>query len=445
MPNYSAAPVNDSDNEDEEVITRSMSRQMSHDVRNSRLSRNSTGVKNIEAVTYTTEEEAAEDLGGVTELKGKDGKMLTIVFFLMLFVGLGNKIFQKLMTIPMYNYPNSMNLITTFFYVPVCFAYIIPMARSGGIPKEQLELPKKPFAIMGGLDAIAGIMQVFSATYLPGALLILLSQAAIPMSMIISKNMLDAKYSKYQYAGATVVALGIATVLVPSMQGDDENSSTTLWSFVMILSTIPMALSSVYKEIALGSTELDPMYLNGWIATFQFLFSILLCVPSALASDPPVAIPMLPENLVDGMLCYFGTNSVTCTGESGTCTPDDCYPTGPLYVTIYLVFNQLYNLLIILILKYGSANLLFMALTIMVPLGNVAFTLDFVPGHTALKITDIIGLVLICTGLACYRFASEILTLFGCKKTNKFPSVNKQDDKSSMITTLLLAEDDEEA
>jgi hypothetical protein len=64
--------------------------------------------------------------------------------------------------------------MTTAMYVPVCFAYIIPMARNGGIPKEQLELPYKPFAVMGGLDAIAGIMQVFSATYLPGPMIILL-------------------------------------------------------------------------------------------------------------------------------------------------------------------------------------------------------------------------------------------------------------------------------
>lgn len=48
------------------------------------------------------------------------------------------------------------------------------MARNGGIPKAQLDLPYKPFAVMGGLDAIAGIMQVFAATYLPGPLIILL-------------------------------------------------------------------------------------------------------------------------------------------------------------------------------------------------------------------------------------------------------------------------------
>ena len=74
----------------------------------------------------------------------------------------------------MADYPNFLNLLTTAVYVPVTFAYIIPAARSGLIPKEQLEMPYKPFAVMGGLDAIAGIMQVFAATYLPGPLIILL-------------------------------------------------------------------------------------------------------------------------------------------------------------------------------------------------------------------------------------------------------------------------------
>ena len=78
------------------------------------------------------------------------------------------------------------------------FAYIIPMARAGRIPKEQLEMSKKPFAIMGTLDAMAGIMQTFAVTYLDGSLVILLSQAAIPMSMVITKYLLKVKYSAFQ-------------------------------------------------------------------------------------------------------------------------------------------------------------------------------------------------------------------------------------------------------
>jgi hypothetical protein len=45
-----------------------------------------------------------------------------------------------------------------------------------------------------------------------------------------------------------------------------------------------------------------------------------------------------------------------------------------------------YNILIILILKYGSANILWLAMTIMVPLGSMAFALPFVPGHKPPKV-----------------------------------------------------------
>lgn len=38
--------------------------------------------------------------------KKKDGKTLALLFLGMVFVGLGNKVFNKLMTIPMYNYSN---------------------------------------------------------------------------------------------------------------------------------------------------------------------------------------------------------------------------------------------------------------------------------------------------------------------------------------------------
>lgn len=357
-------------------------------------------VKDVDFSVLT--EEGGDEDGGAEK---KDSTALLIVFLLMVVVGLGNKIFQKLMTIPMHNYPNFLNVLTTFVFLPVCFAYIVPAVRSGLIPKKQTDLPKLNFLIMGGLDGVAGVLQTFAATYLDGPLLILLGQAAIPVSMVISKYLLRAKYTGFQYLGAVIVVGGIMTVLAPTLTGQ----GSILWACMMIASTIPMALSSVYKERALGETELDPIYLNGWIALFQFAFCLAFAAPAAYASSPPVTIDQLPRNLYEGMLCYVGINSQTCApGSSPDCQPDDC-ARAPVFVNTYLLFNQCYNLLIILIIKYGSANLLYLALTLMVPLGNCAFTLDFVPGHKPLQSTDILGLVIICVGLLCYRFASNIL------------------------------------
>jgi len=258
----------------------------------------------------------------------------------------------------MHNYPIFLNLYATAICLPVNFAYIIPMARSGGIPKEQLALPKRPFAIMGALDACVGTVQMFCATYLPGYLLILLAQAAIPASMVLSKYLLKSTYTVHQYVGASVVAIGILCVLAPTI---NDSGGSLLWACMMILSTIPMALSSVYKEIALGETKLDPMYLNGWIAVFQIVFALLLCVPASLASSPPVPIFDLPKAVLDGIYCYVGINSQKCdSGSSSECTPDDCFPAAPIYVNLFLFFNQTYNLFILLVIRHGSANLFYM-------------------------------------------------------------------------------------
>uniref|UniRef100_A0AAV1UY18 Drug/Metabolite Transporter (DMT) Superfamily n=1 Tax=Peronospora matthiolae TaxID=2874970 RepID=A0AAV1UY18_9STRA len=350
--------------------------------------------------------------------KTKRDMKLLVSFVAMIFVGLGNKIFQKLQTIPMHNYPTFLNLLSTFVYIPISFAYILPMIKYGSaITWDQRSIPKQKFAVMGGLDSIAGILQVFAATYLGGSLIILLGQAAIPMTMLISSLLLKAKYSSYQYVGAAVVTLGLLIVLGA---GDSHSSTGTdsnlivLWSIVMIFSCVPMCLSSVYKEKTLGEAELDAVYLNGWIAVFQFLFAIPLTFPAALVGDHPVTPRELPENLKDGLMCYLGQNTVIHGTHKDNCDK------ATIYVTAYLLFNVAYNLLIILILKFGSANILWLAMTIMVPLGNVAFTFPFMPEHQPLHAKDIASLVLIMLGLFIYRFLEEVLDSWNKQKPMNF-------------------------
>ena len=235
-------------------------------------------------------------------------------------------------------------------YIPLCFAYIYPASkikrrssrsrRSGSnnhehddndepiISQEQMKMSKWPFFVMGILDCMSSLMGTFSSVYLPGPLLVLLPQASIPISMILSRQLLDERYVGFQYAGAFVVVLGIFFVLSPEVRSssdtiyecvaideeqycvtckeetfeevclthfdegtgnalcewtsslnnseDSEQSmSTLIWSAVLIFACIPGTLSSIYKEKALGETQLDPVFLNGWIAVFQVR---LICI-----------------------------------------------------------------------------------------------------------------------------------------------------------------------
>merc|ERR1740130_18175 len=134
----------------------------------------------------------------------------------------------------MYNYPVFLSLLTTFIYIPASFAYIIPMQMQGKIGEEQTQIPKYKFAIMGCLDSLASAMQIFAVNFITNAsILVLLSQSAIPISMMISKLFLKASYSITQYLGALIVCFGIIVVLLPQLSGksgdEDNGHSQVVW------------------------------------------------------------------------------------------------------------------------------------------------------------------------------------------------------------------------
>eukprot|EP01114_Cavostelium_apophysatum_P022796 TRINITY_DN8370_c0_g1_i1.p1 TRINITY_DN8370_c0_g1~~TRINITY_DN8370_c0_g1_i1.p1 ORF type:complete len:414 (-),score=82.02 TRINITY_DN8370_c0_g1_i1:68-1225(-) len=361
----------------------------------------------------------------------KKSMMLLFSFLGMVAIGLGNKVFFKLQMIPMVNYPYDLNLWNTFVYIPLSFLYIIPMIIWGKqITPEQRAIPLYKFAIMGVLDGLAGILGAFAGNQLPGTLILLLQQSAIPVSMIASKLLLKVKYEIQHYIGACIVLAGLTVVLVPMIVKPDPTPSGSapgpspvmmgVWCGVMILSTVPMAASSVYKEKALGEQDVDVVYLNGWVAVFQFLVSLPLAIPAAYASN--LTLKTLPKNIVDGALCYVGINSIT-TGDQ----PDHC-EMAPVYVNVYLVFNVIYNILIIMILKYGSSNILWLALTLMVPLGYTAFSLHFVPGHQPLRYTSLIGLVIILGGLVMYRLFGPVKVWWTTRRNRQMGYVQTSDE-----------------
>ena len=48
-------------------------------------------------------------------------------------------------------------------------------------------------------------------------------------------------------------------------------------------------------------------------------------------------------------------------------------------------------------------------MTVMVPLGSMAFALPFVPQHAPPKWTDVLGLLVILGGLVLYRFGQALV------------------------------------
>lgn len=408
-------------------------------------------------------EEDSIDLLSIRSLSRKYKWKLWLVFVVLIVSGVCNVLLAKLQSLPMYNYPTFLNSYANFMYIIMSFCYVIPASFFGwfhnSIPRAHLTgMSKRPFLIMGCLDALSGAAQVLATIYLPGTLLVLLPQAAIPFSMLASRVILREKFTLYQYAGALVVFLGILVVLFPVLTNqrapeyscqainiqDDcaicelettkeeclsnvkpryedgllalvrnsteevycqwvsrdeslrkEDFLVFVWSLVMVVSCIPMVMSSVYKQVAL-EVHLDPILVNGWVALFQFLFGLPLTIPAGLASSPKVKPLDLPQNWLQATECLFTQkNSI----ESG-CHPDDCFQ-GALWVHLGLLSSVAYSLSMIFVLKYGSSSLLYLGLTLIVPLGHLAFSLR---SPSTIHLSDVWGLFVLMAGLVLYRF-----------------------------------------
>jgi drug/metabolite transporter (DMT)-like permease len=430
-----------------------------------------SGELEYEADTHDGEHDSNDHMPS----KSTDCKLM-VAFMSLIIVGTANTVLNKLQAVPLYNYPNFTNLFGNFLFIPILFVYIIPAYRYGwfqqSITQDQWKMSLRPFAVMGALDCVAGMMQVFCAVYLPGPLLVLLPQAAIPISMIFSRHILGSRYKKLQYIGALVVLLGIIVVLEPEITqrhkpnyiceaidvkkdcllcqvevseaaclshrldtkpnfqlnvlqhpsflsvsaiGDDEHLGTPicawiaadeasngeqwlvlLWSVIMIISCFPMALSTIYKELVLDD-DMDPVFLNGWIVIFQTIYSVILAVPAGVASTPPVLPKDVPRNMIDGWKCYLGVDSI----HDG-CHPDDCR-TSALYFNLGILVNLVYVLAVMFVVKWGSTSLLFIGLTIMVPLGNLAFAIIPSNSGNSVHASDLFGLMVILMGLILYR------------------------------------------
>jgi hypothetical protein len=178
----------------------------------------------------------------------------------------------------------------------------------------------------------------------------------------------------------------------------DDDFLVFFWSIVMLLSCVPSVMSTVYKQVALQTAStLDPILINGWVSLYQFVCGLFLVVPSGLVSSPKVRPLDITSNWMDGIHCLFVQSN---TIELG-CHPDDC-STAVLWVHISLLNSAVYALSMLFVLKYGSCDLMYLGLTLVVPLGHLAFS--FHSSFSELRVYDIVGLVVVVSGLVLYRF-----------------------------------------
>jgi hypothetical protein len=89
--------------------------------------------------------------------------------------------------------------------------------------------------------------------------------------------------------------------------------------------------------------------------------------------------------------------------------PGDACSSAWLMILLFVIFDILFNIFLLLVVKYGSAALMFACNTISLPLGDLMFTMPWIVGAAALPLNkfDLIGLAVIIVGLVLYRIKPE--------------------------------------
>ena len=495
--------------------------------------------------------------------------------------GVGMALCWKLQAVSMYNYPNFINLYTNLLYIPFCWAYIVPLStRHGGNqqknpfqnsnnassttstvqgrqqpPPSQQQQPflsnslMVPMMVIGTLDAITATIQTFAAVYVPGPLLVLVPQVAIPISILVRSPRSGGTWATHSIGwswptvGAILILIGILIVLVPvwsserapdyyceAIDPDNDctickiastemqctgtasskthpqhnrsdgilvlprwlfNASSTddgphhseplacqwlpynestkekeslevMWSILLMISSIPMAMSAVYKQRALQSHFSDTtalphesansqstatplatpaptvipsspvLYMSGWIAVFQLLASLLLTIPVGIMASPSIRPWKIPENLLNGLFCYAGYPVIV-----NGCHPDTICTSyhATLWMNIGVLCHVVYTISVMVILQASDNCVpLFLALTVTVPLGHLAFALPILPlsSQESLHAFDMIGLSIVVAGLVLYRFTSE--TSGGWRPRNHLPAAMETDEEESVVS-----------
>ena len=170
------------------------------------------------------------------------------------------------------------------------------------ISDEQKTYSQYKFLAMGLMDAIAGMCSSLGGAFTSGQVQVIVNQANIPVTMLLSRSFLRSSYVQRQYMGAALIVAGSLLAVLPSTTGQGEvaglGSSGTLWygPLILLLSTLPNSFSNVYKEHNFKQDGLDVFFLTTNVSIYQVLLGFLFCPLQALPALGGLSLSQVPHN-----------------------------------------------------------------------------------------------------------------------------------------------------
>jgi hypothetical protein len=242
-----------------------------------------------------------------------------------------------------------------------------------------------------------------------GNLANVLNQLNLPFNMALSYMFLSTRFKRGHILGSILVLYGGLVNMIPVFTGQESANMpdpTVGWITLYIVSLVPSAMSNVYKEIGLKGVDLDIWYANMWISIYQLFLGLatIWTVRIPAFSDPPIPWSEFLPYMRKAHECFLG-NPVELSGKELPCD------SGILQVfLVFIVFNTIYNQLILYILKEGSSVLFVVSSAVGLPLTDLLYMLPILTGVSAgqkFTIYDGFALFVLVMGLLVYHSEKE--------------------------------------
>ncbi|TDH65663.1 hypothetical protein CCR75_000711 [Bremia lactucae] len=277
------------------------------------------------------------------------------------------------------------------------------------ITPEMRQFPHYKYMLMALFDTLYNLLGAFPTPHIGGNMANVLNQLNLPFNMVLSYLFLQTRFKRGHILGSILVLYGGMVNLIPVLTGQDTANApdpSAGWITLYIVSLLPAAASNVYKEIGLKDVDLDIWYANIWISFYQLLIGLatIWTVRIQAFSDPPVPWSDFPSYIWKAHECFMG-NPVELNGNTLLCN------SGVLTVfLVFIVFNTMYNQLMLYIFKEGSSVLFVVSSAVGLPLTDLLYMVPLLTGTSASQtftIYDGFSLVVLVMGLLVYHSEKE--------------------------------------
>lgn len=301
--------------------------------------------------------------------------------------------------------PHDYAVFVSVFGILLWAVLMTALAWAAGLPSQRF--PRLGVLRVAAADQFGTLLATLGATYVPGQAQVLLNQAVLPLTMILSLC-LGRRFGMRQIVGAVLVLAGASAAVLRSSSGTTIHEREWLGEglAVFCLAQVAVATAGLLKEGLLhrpgpqgvneGNSAAAPVALGVAVAWSRVPLGLTLALIVPQGGVGSLRESNILADLLDGFRCFCGQEP----------RPGDSACRSAAGITLAsVVLYAAQTLLCLRLTQQGSAALRSIAAVTAVPLTQLLFTserLMSASGAEALGHSSLAGLLLCLVGFFTY-------------------------------------------